>query len=162
VLEQPVWSDFPFIVLTRHGGGVERNPTAAHLVRVLGNVSFLERPFHPTTLVSVAQTGLRGRQRQYECRRLNEELELRVRERTAQLEKANEQLLKQIEERERVESTLNQLSLPILFVTGFADRAALVGVKDSQIIGKPFLDDELTTKIQLALSAGVGDIESHA
>ena len=27
----------------------------------LGNVSFLERPFHPTTLVSVVRTGSRGR-----------------------------------------------------------------------------------------------------
>ena len=50
---QPVWSDFPFIVLTQHGGGLERNPTADQLMRALGNVSFLERPFHPTTLISV-------------------------------------------------------------------------------------------------------------
>ena len=67
---------------------------------------FLERPFHPTTLVSVVQTNLRGRRRQYECRRLNEELELRVQERTAELAAANRQLLAQIEERERVEFDL--------------------------------------------------------
>lgn len=109
VSEQPAWSDFPFIVLTRHGGGVERNPTAAHLMRVLGNVTLLERPFHPTTLVSLVQTSLRGRRRQYECRKLNEELESRVEARTAELARTNRQLLNQIEERERVESTLNQL-----------------------------------------------------
>jgi signal transduction histidine kinase len=109
VMSQPAWSDFPFVVLTRHGGGVERNPTAARLMQTLGNVSLLERPFHPTTLISVVQTSLRGRQRQYECRRLNEELESRVQERTAELAAANVQLLNQIEERERVESTLNQL-----------------------------------------------------
>jgi len=109
VMSQPAWSDFPFIVLTRHGGGVERNPTAARLMQTLGNVSLLERPFHPTTLISVVQTSLRGRQRQYECRRLNEELESRVDERTAELASTNVQLLNQIEERERVESTLNQL-----------------------------------------------------
>lgn len=109
VMSQPAWSDFPFIVLTRHGGGVERNPTAARLMQTLGNVTLLERPFHPTTLISVVQTSLRGRQRQYECRRLNEELELRVHERTAELASTNIQLLNQIEERERVESTLNQL-----------------------------------------------------
>jgi signal transduction histidine kinase/CheY-like chemotaxis protein len=106
---QPAWSDFPFIVLTRHGGGLERNPAAALLTRTLGNVSFLERPFHPTTLVSVVETALRGRRRQQECRRLNEELELRVQERTCELAAANRQLLTQIEERERVESTLRQL-----------------------------------------------------
>ena len=77
--------------------------------RTLGNVTFLERPFHPTTLVSVVQTGLRGRQRQYECRRLNEELESRVQERTGELATANRQLLNQIKERESVESTLRQM-----------------------------------------------------
>jgi signal transduction histidine kinase/ActR/RegA family two-component response regulator len=109
VAVQPPWSDFPFIVLTQHGGGLERNPAAARLTGSLGNVSFLERPFHPTTLVSVVQTNLRGRLRQYECRRLNEELESRVGERTAELAAANRQLLAQIEERERVESTLRQM-----------------------------------------------------
>jgi signal transduction histidine kinase len=109
VSSQPPWSDFPFIVLTEHGGGVERNPMAAQLTEALGSVSFLERPFHPTTLVSVVRTHLRGRRRQYECRRLNEELELRVQERTQELAAANRQLLAQIEERERVESTLRQM-----------------------------------------------------
>lgn len=109
VARQPTWSDFPFIVLTEHGGGIERNPTAAQLTGLLGNVSFLERPFHPTTFVSVVQSALRGRQRQYECRRLNEELELRVLERTGELATANRQLMMQIEERERVESTLRQM-----------------------------------------------------
>lgn len=109
VQAQPPWSDFPFVVLTQHGGGIERNPEAAKLTATLGNVSFLERPFHPTTLVSVVRTGLRGRRRQYECRRLNEELESRVQERTAELGAANRQLRAQIEERERVETTLRQM-----------------------------------------------------
>jgi signal transduction histidine kinase len=106
---QPPWSDFPFILLTKHGGGLERNPAAAQLTEKLGNVTFIERPFHPTTLVSVVQTGLRGRRRQYECRRLNEELKSSVGERTQELAAANRQLLGQIAERERVESTLRQM-----------------------------------------------------
>jgi signal transduction histidine kinase/DNA-binding response OmpR family regulator len=65
---QPEWSDFPFVLLTRRGGGLERNPTARRHLDVLGNVAFLERPFHPTTLVSLAQSALRGRRRQYEAR----------------------------------------------------------------------------------------------
>jgi signal transduction histidine kinase/ActR/RegA family two-component response regulator len=109
IASQPPWSDFPFVLLTKHGGGLERNPAAAQLTETLGNVTFLERPFHPTTLVSVVQTGLRGRRRQYECRRLNEELESRVGERTQELAAANRQLLGQIAERERVESTLRQM-----------------------------------------------------
>jgi signal transduction histidine kinase/CheY-like chemotaxis protein len=112
---QPAWSDFPFVILSPRGGGLERNPAAARLLDMLGNVSFLERPFHPTTLVSVVQTALRGRMRQYEARERMEEirraealLERRVEERTAELESANRQLASQITERERVESALRQ------------------------------------------------------
>jgi PAS domain S-box-containing protein len=81
---QPEWSDFPFIILTLRGG-IERNPTAIRLLQTLGNVTFLERPFHPTTLVSLAQSAIRGRRRQYDARarlealaHLNETLEARV------------------------------------------------------------------------------------
>ncbi|MDO9417694.1 ATP-binding protein [Pararhizobium sp.] len=66
--EQPSWSDLPFVVLTQRGGGPERNPAAARLSEVLRNVTFLERPFHATTFVSVARTALKGRRRQYEAR----------------------------------------------------------------------------------------------
>ncbi len=71
---QPAWSDFPFIILSRRGAGLERNPGAKRLMDVLGNVTFLERPFHPTTLVSVVQASLRSRLRQYEARRRIEEI----------------------------------------------------------------------------------------
>ena len=74
VAAQPPWSDFPFILLTERGGGLERNPFAKRYANVLGNVSFLERPFHPTTLISMVQTALRGRRRQYEARSRLEEL----------------------------------------------------------------------------------------
>ena len=67
--EQEEWSDFPFIILTTRGGGLERNPGAVRLLETLGNVTFLERPFHPTTLLSLARSAVRGRQRQYEARR---------------------------------------------------------------------------------------------
>ena len=42
-------------------------------------------------------------------------------------------------------------SVPILFVTGHADKTALEGVGDERIIKKPFVDDELTTKVHTAL-----------
>ncbi|WP_218013776.1 PAS domain S-box protein [Rubellimicrobium rubrum] len=66
--DQQEWSDMPFVLLTSQGGGVERNPAARRFLDILGNVTFLERPFHPTTLVSLAQSALRGRRRQYEAR----------------------------------------------------------------------------------------------
>ena len=127
---QPPWSDFPFVILTERGAGIERNPAAERQMEALGNVTFLERPFHPTTLISVVKTALRGRRRQYEARarlealhesethakrsgielrRLNETLETRVAERTAEIDATNRQLVSQIEERERIESTLRQM-----------------------------------------------------
>jgi FixJ family two-component response regulator len=43
--------------------------------------------------------------------------------------------------------------LPILFLTGFADRAAMTGVPEADIIGKPFADVDLADKIDEALDA---------
>jgi PAS domain S-box-containing protein len=71
---QPPWSDFPFVLLTERGGGLERNPSANRYLELLGNVTFVERPFHPTTLVSLARSALRARRRQYEARSRLEEL----------------------------------------------------------------------------------------
>ncbi len=65
---QPPWSDIPIILLTQRGGGLERNPEATRLSETLGNASFLERPFHPTTFISVAKTALKSRLRQFEAR----------------------------------------------------------------------------------------------
>nr|WP_209987851.1 response regulator [Azospirillum picis] len=65
---QPPWSDLPVVLLTMRGDGAERTPEAARLTELLGNVTFIERPFHPTTLVSVVRTCLRGRRRQVEAR----------------------------------------------------------------------------------------------
>ena len=120
---QPPWSDFPFVLLTERGGGLERNPAAGRQMEALGNVAFLERPFHPTTLVSVVKTAVRARRRQYEARSrleelrateiklraVNETLESRVVARTREIDAANRQPVSQIEERARVEGTLRQM-----------------------------------------------------
>ena len=104
--QQPPWSDFPFVLLTERGGGLERNPAAARYLELLGNVTFVERPFHPTTLISLARSALRGRRRQYEARarlehlhendrrlrRLTAGLETRVAERTAALQSSERRL----------------------------------------------------------------------
>ena len=65
---QPAWSDLPCIVLTHRGGGPERNPATARLADALGNVTFVERPFRPSTFTSVARTAFKGRLRQFEAR----------------------------------------------------------------------------------------------
>lgn len=94
---QPEWSDLPFVLLTQKGGGLERNPEAGRLLDALGNVTFLERPFHPTTLVSLARAALRARHRQYEARARLEELQ----ESEEQLRTANETLEARVVERTR-------------------------------------------------------------
>ncbi|MNB58388.1 Blue-light-activated protein [compost metagenome] len=111
--EQPAWSDLPIVLLTHHGGQ-EQGPSS-RLSDLLGNVTFLERPFHPATLVSMVSAALRGRRRQYEARdrlidlseserRLQstlETLEQQVEERTAQL-RHNEEALRQSQKMEAV------------------------------------------------------------
>ena len=111
--QQPAWSDLPIVLLTHHGGP-KQNP-ASRLGPQLGNVTFLERPFHPVTLISLVTTALRGRRRQYEARdrlidlsqselRLQttlETLEQQVEERTAQL-RHNEEALRQSQKMEAV------------------------------------------------------------
>jgi PAS domain S-box-containing protein len=72
--QQPPWADLPIILLTHRGGGPERNPAAVRLAEVLGNVTFLERPFHPTTLATVARAAVRARRRQYDARARLEDL----------------------------------------------------------------------------------------
>jgi signal transduction histidine kinase/CheY-like chemotaxis protein len=95
--EQPEWSDLPFVLLTSRGGGLERNPSAVRFLELLGNVTFLERPFHPTTLTSVARSALRARRRQYDARARLESLALSQ----AELKSANENLEARVEERTR-------------------------------------------------------------
>ncbi|MGU3663065.1 sensor histidine kinase [Methylobacterium sp. A49B] len=74
IADQPPWSDFPFILLTQR-----RSEAPAHVTGMLGNVSVLERPFHPATLVTAARSALRAMRRQHQARLFLEE-----RERTAE------------------------------------------------------------------------------
>nr|WP_225927079.1 response regulator [Pseudomonas sp. SWRI 103] len=111
--EQPAWSDLPIVLMTHHGGSEQNG--SSHLSGLLGNVTFLERPFHPVTLISLVSAALRGRRRQYEARdrlvdlsqselrlqRTMETLEQQVEERTAQL-RSNEEALRQSQKMEAV------------------------------------------------------------
>jgi CheY-like chemotaxis protein len=42
--------------------------------------------------------------------------------------------------------------MPILFVTGFADRTLLAGISEAHIVGKPFAPGDLADKARLALT----------
>ena len=61
---QPPWSDLPVLLLTKRSGNTVYQ---SHLAASLGNVTILERPFHPVTLVSAARAALRARARQHEA-----------------------------------------------------------------------------------------------
>jgi CheY-like chemotaxis protein len=54
------------------------------------------------------------------------------------------------------QAKLKRPGLPILFVTGFADRAGLADVSDARIIRKPFSAEELADKVGNALSRPSG------
>jgi signal transduction histidine kinase/ActR/RegA family two-component response regulator len=116
---QPTWSDFPLIVLARHGGGMKSNIRG---IEESLNATLLERPLHPASLVSAARSAIRARCRQrlaaehllqlelarQELRALASTLEDKVQERTRDLALANDRLTAEIAERERTESRLVQ------------------------------------------------------
>src|SRR4051794_19483955 len=62
VKHQPPWSDFPFVLLTIRGSHADTG-----LTELLGNVTVLERPFHPSVLANAVRCATRARQRQREA-----------------------------------------------------------------------------------------------
>jgi signal transduction histidine kinase len=119
---QPAWSDFPVIVLTGGGMTTEETELAVRARAPLGNVTLLERPLRPATLVSAVRSALVARRRQYEIRdhlhqrelveralrTAHDTLETIVQERTAALCRLSAQLLSvQDEERRRIARELH-------------------------------------------------------
>ena len=62
---QEPWSDLPVLLLTRYGAD---SPTVHQALQVLGNVTLLERPVRPATLVSAVRAALKARARQVQVR----------------------------------------------------------------------------------------------
>jgi signal transduction histidine kinase len=119
---QPPWSDFPIIVLTGSGLSTATTESAVRSRAPLGNVSLLERPLRPVTLISAIKSALLARRRQYEVRdhlrereaaeaalrRAHDALETKVEQRTAALRRLSVKLLTvQDEERRRIARELH-------------------------------------------------------
>ena len=69
---QPAWSDLPIVVFSSPEGSLRR--LSSEVIARLGNVTLLDRPVRPITMLSAARAALRARRRQYALR---EELETR-------------------------------------------------------------------------------------
>jgi signal transduction histidine kinase len=97
--QQPSWSDLPITLITTHRTESEKLPKYRKIFAPGANVTVLERPFRPGTLVSTIEVALRARRRQYQIRdllgertRTLEDLERRIEERTADLLELNTHL----------------------------------------------------------------------
>jgi signal transduction histidine kinase len=62
---QPTWSDLPIVVMTKRGA---ESQVLASVLSRLGNVLLIDRPLRIKTLLSVVQTSLSARRRQYQLR----------------------------------------------------------------------------------------------
>jgi signal transduction histidine kinase len=122
IAQQPRWSDFPIIVLTGSGMSTASTESAVRSRAPLGNVTLLERPLRPVTLISAVRSALLARKRQYEVRdhlrerevaeealrRAHDALETLVEQRTAALRRLSVRLLRvQDEERRRLARELH-------------------------------------------------------
>jgi signal transduction histidine kinase len=90
--QQEPWSDIPIVLITAGEDITHAALENLNIVGSAGNVTLLERPLRPSTLVSSLRVALRSRRRQHQIRGLleqqrkfREELEKRVEERTARL-----------------------------------------------------------------------------
>jgi signal transduction histidine kinase/CheY-like chemotaxis protein len=115
VERQPPWSDLPFLMLTSHREAPSVARSRHLVIERLRNVSLIERPMQPITLVSAVRSALRARRQQYRvCSHImarhqaEQGLERLVGERTHALEVANEQLRAEMIERERMQEALSQ------------------------------------------------------
>lgn len=68
--QQPSWSDLPLILITGTGDGVGVRPKYLTELAPVGNITIIERPVRPETLVSTCEVALRSRHRQYQVRDL--------------------------------------------------------------------------------------------
>jgi signal transduction histidine kinase/CheY-like chemotaxis protein len=68
LLHQEPWSDVPVLLFTGERALSLSRPQTMQIITPLGNVTLLDRPLRPITMVSAARAALRARRRQYATR----------------------------------------------------------------------------------------------
>jgi signal transduction histidine kinase/ActR/RegA family two-component response regulator len=71
---QPSWSELPVIILAGTGDLTQGSKQAIQVMRLLRNTTVLERPVRVATLISVVESAIANRRRQYEVRNLLHDL----------------------------------------------------------------------------------------
>ena len=66
--KQGSWSDIPVLIFTGKPATLGPRVSSTQLLSSLGNVTLLDRPLRPVTMISAARTALRARRRQYNAR----------------------------------------------------------------------------------------------
>ena len=170
---QPPWSDFPVVLLVRRG----ETRLGSRTFDALLNVTILERPLHPASLVSAARAALRARRRQRlgarhlaereraraELRDLADTLEARVEARTRDL-------AERTAERDRTWNNAQDLLATIdgdgILCAANPAWTRLLGWDQAAVTGRPYCDfaDPAACAIDRAALAAIraGHQSSHA
>ncbi len=166
IASQPPWSDFPLIILTGGGASTPGTEMAVRSRATLGNLSLLERPVRPATLLSMVKTASRARARQYEIRdhleelkkthlalkESNDRLESIVEQRTSALRKLSGQLMRtQDDERRRMARELHD---------GLGQSLAAAQINLGLISSNGEPDSQFLTEARRLLGQAVSDIRT--
>ena len=121
---QPSWSELPLILITASGVADRYGPRHLSTLGEVGNISIIERPVRPSTLLSTCEVALRSRRRQYQVRDLLREMEELVNRR-----RLSEEALREADRRkdEFLAMLAHELRNPLAAVT---NAAALLGSRD--------------------------------
>ena len=119
---QESWSDLPIIILASTGDITQGKVQTAQMLKALRNTTILERPVRVATLVSVLESALVDRNRQYEVRNLLHALE-KAKEESDRANKAKSEFLANMS---------HEIRTPLGAVIGFSELALASDATDEE------------------------------